>query len=81
MFNLAIIYTPEGGRPLSIAGISDRHLLRSAAAMAVHEAERQARSLMMRDRVLGMVQAEEAAKLRRVLAALISPEYEHPTAV
>jgi hypothetical protein len=78
MFNLAITYTPDGGRPLSIAFISDRLLLRSAAAAAVREAEGKAQSLMAHDHVLGMVQAEEAAKLRRVLDALMSPAYDHP---
>jgi hypothetical protein len=76
MFNLAITYTPDGGRPLNIARISGRLLLRSAAAVAVREAERKTQSLMAQDHVLAMVQGEEAAKLRRVLRALMSTDYE-----
>ena len=76
MFSLAIVYTPEGGRPLSLARICDRSLLRSAAAAALREAERQAESLSVQDQVLGVVQAEEAAKLRRILGRLLAPERE-----
>ncbi len=76
MFSLAIVYTPDGGRPLSLARICDRSLLRSAAAAALREAEGQAESLSVKDRVLGVVQAEEAAKLRRILGLLLAPEHE-----
>jgi hypothetical protein len=79
MFTLAIVYTPEGGRTLSLARISDLSLLRSAAAIALREAELQAESLMAQDRVLGMVQAEEVAKLRRILSAVMTPEYDLST--
>ena len=76
MFSLAIVYTPERGRPFSVARISDRVLLNHAVTVALREAERQVESLMARDRVLGMVQAEEAAKLRRVLSMLMIPEHD-----
>jgi hypothetical protein len=75
MFSLAIVYTPVGGRPLSVASISDRLLLRSAAAVALREAEGQAESLKMKDHVLGMLQTEEAIKLQIVLSFLIRPEH------
>jgi hypothetical protein len=81
MFSLAIVYTPAGGRPLSLARISDRLLLTRAAAIALREAELQIECLTAQDRTLGMVQAEEVAKLRRVLSALMKPEYNHPTAM
>jgi hypothetical protein len=76
MFSLSIIYTPEGGRPLSLARVLDRSLLRSAAAAALREAERRGQCLMAKDGVLGMVQREETDKLRRVLMLLLAPEYD-----
>ena len=78
MFSLAIVYTPEGGRPFSLARISDRSLWRSAAAAALREAEGQAESLSVKDQVLGIVQAEEAAKLRRILGLLLAPQCAGP---
>jgi hypothetical protein len=74
MFSLAIVYTPEGCRPLRLARILDRTLLRTAASVALSEAEVQVEFLMAKDPVLGMVQAEEATKLQRVLKALMAPE-------
>lgn len=70
MFKLVIAYIPEGGTPLSLARISDRTLLREAATAALLEAEQTTRSLMVADRTLGAIQAEETAKLRRVLSLL-----------
>jgi hypothetical protein len=71
MFSLSIVYTPPGGRPLSVAHISDRALLRNAAVVALEEAERTTKSLCTIDAILGVIQAEESAKLRRVLTALL----------
>ncbi len=76
MFSLAIVYTPPRGRPLSVARISDRTLLREAAAVALSEAERETKTLLAADRILGMVQAEETAKLRRVLNLLLASEHD-----
>lgn len=71
MISLAIVYTPEGGRPLKLATVSDRDLLKLAATAAVREAEYQVAYLRSRDPVLGMVQADEVAKLKHVLGALM----------
>ena len=73
MFSLAIVYTPKGGRPLRVACISDRDLLRRAAAAAILQAEREIAVLEASDYTLGRMQSEEAAKLRRVLGLFLSP--------
>jgi len=68
---LAILYAPEGQKPVSIARINDRNLLSAAAAAAVLEAEQFASNLLAEDEILGCLQLEEAAKLRRVLGLLL----------
>jgi len=68
---LAIVYAPEGQKPLSIARIHDRSLLSAAAGIAVREAEESAGELMQEDPILGSLQLEEAEKLRRVLSRVI----------
>jgi hypothetical protein len=73
MFSLAIVYTPEGGRPLRVACVSDRLLLRKAADAALRQAQREADALAESDKTLGTIQAEETAKLRRVLRLLVRP--------
>ncbi len=67
LFNVAIIYRPPGGRPLSLATIDDPGLLRSAAALALSEASGKAVQLSVLDPVLGQIQGAEAEKLRRIL--------------
>jgi len=71
-FVLAILYTPEGHRPLSIARVNDRTLLAAAAEQAIFEADATARELMEGDPTLGAFQHEEANKLRRVLRRLLA---------
>jgi hypothetical protein len=68
---LAILYAPEGQKPLSVARIYDRALLSAAAAEAIREAEATASELMADDPTLGALQLEEANKLRRVLSLLL----------
>lgn len=68
---LAILYAPEGQKPLSIARVHDRDLLSAAAAKAIGEAEARASELMEDDPTLGSLQREEANKLRRVLGMLL----------
>lgn len=70
---LAILYAPEGHKPLSIARINDRSLLSAAAERAISEAEAAAIELMETDPTLGALQFEEANKLRRVLSLLVTP--------
>jgi hypothetical protein len=72
MFSLAIVYTPEGGRPLRAASMSDRSLLRKAVGAALRQAQREAETLAASDKTLGSIQAEETAKLRRVLRLLLA---------
>jgi hypothetical protein len=68
---LAIMYAPDGHRPLAIARVNDRRLLAEAAERAVYEAEVIATELMEGDRTLGALQLEEVNKLRRVLGLLL----------
>ena len=79
-FVLAILYAPEGGRPLSIARVNNRKLLAAAAEEAVSESEATAGRLMDHDRTLGTLQREEAAKLRRVLSPLVAKRMGPPLA-
>jgi hypothetical protein len=71
---LAIVYTPEGGKPYRVVGIEDRALLRDAAAAAVREAEQRAYVLDGRDPFLSAVETAEASRLRRVLGMIV-PEF------
>jgi hypothetical protein len=71
-FTLAILYAPEGRRPLSIARVNDRALLALVAKQAILEAEATADELMESDPALGTLQLEEAIKLRRVLTLLLA---------
>jgi len=68
---LAILYAPEGQKPLSIARIHDRPLLSAAAEEAIREADATASQLLEIDPMLGALQLEEANKLRRVLSMLL----------
>jgi hypothetical protein len=70
---LAILYAPEGQKPLSIARVHDRFLLSAAAEKAIIEAERTATELMDDDPTLGALQLEEANKLRRIFGLLLPP--------
>jgi len=75
---LAILYAPEGQRPLSIARVYDRSLLSAAAEKAIHEAELAATELLEDDPTLGSLQLEEVNKLRRVLGLLLPAGADKP---
>jgi len=68
---LAIVYAPEGRKPLSIARVHDRALLAAAAEKAILEAETIASSLVKDNPAFAAIQFEEADKLRRVFARLL----------
>src|SRR4051812_47837219 len=68
---LAILYAPEGHKPLAIARVNDRGLLAAVAERAIREAEVMAAELMNDDPTLGTLQLEEVNKLRRVLSLLL----------
>jgi len=72
---VAILYAPEGQKPLSIARVNDRSLLAMVAQKAIREAEVAASELMADDPTLGTLQLEEANRLRRVLSLLL-PTYD-----
>jgi len=69
--DLAILYEPERGRPLTVARVGDRRLLIAAAEAAIAEAGERARVLGDADEFLGAVQREEAERVRRVLTILV----------
>jgi hypothetical protein len=68
---LAILYAPDGQKPLAIARVNDRALLAAVAQRAIHEAEVTATELMEDDPTLGSMQLEEVNKLRRVFRMLL----------
>jgi hypothetical protein len=78
---LAILYAPEGQKPVSVARIHDRALLSAAAEEAIREAEATANELMSDDPTLAALQLEEANKLRRVLGLLLPATASHRSAV
>jgi len=69
--DLAILYEPERGRPLTVARVGDRRLLIAAAQAAIAEAHERAIALGDADEFLGAVQREEAERVRRVLTMLV----------
>lgn len=70
--SLAIIYDGHGGRPLRLARVRDRLLLRAVAAAAIAEAEQAASDLGLRDNTLAQVQLGEVSKLRQILQPLVA---------
>ena len=68
---LAIVYEPERGRPLTVARVADRRLLIAVARAAIAQAEERASAIAQADRFLGTVQHEDAARIRRVLTILL----------
>jgi hypothetical protein len=73
---LAIVYAPDGRKPLSIARVRDRALLAAAAEKAILEAQTIASSLMKDNPALAAIQFEEADKLRRVFGRLLRSDCE-----
>lgn len=72
MISLAIIYDGHGGRPLRLARVLDRSLLRAVAAAAIAEAEQAACDLAVHDAILGQAQLGEVSKLRQILQPLVA---------
>jgi len=69
--SLLLVYEPAGGRPLTVARVSDSRMLVDAAQLAIVAAEHRAAELAAADRVLGEVERAEAGRLRKVLSLLI----------
>ncbi len=72
--SLLLVYEPTGGRPLTVARVDDRAMLRDAAQLAISAADKRAEDLAAADRVLGELERAEAARLRKVLGLLV-PEF------
>ncbi len=76
-FTVAILYAPDGRRPLSLVRVNDRELLGVVAERAILEAEASARRLQDDDPVLGALQLQEVTKLRHVLLPLLPKSASH----
>lgn len=74
---ILLVYEVPGGRSLTVARVADRSLVAHAASLAISVAEARAEELGDADRTLGMVEREEAHRLKRVLSLLV-PEISHP---
>jgi hypothetical protein len=70
-FRVAILYAPDGRRPLRVVELEDQGLLATVAKAAIREADLKAAKLARHDAVLGIVEREESARIRRVLEALL----------
>jgi hypothetical protein len=69
--SLLLVYEPAGGRPLTVARVSDSRMLVDAAQFAIVAAEQRAEELAAADGVLGEVERAEAGRLRKVLSLLV----------
>lgn len=70
---LLLLYEPTTaqGRPVPVARVADQRIILEVARAAVLEAQKRADSLAAADELLGEVEREEVARLRRVLELLI----------
>jgi hypothetical protein len=59
------------GKPVTLARVSDRSLLTGAARTAIREAEEKAELMAAEDEDLGILQLQEAARLRTALEYVI----------
>jgi hypothetical protein len=71
MLNLAILYTPPGGRPLRLVNVADRRLLIAVAQAAILEATKRADRVAHADTLLGEVEAAEVSRVQRILSLFI----------
>jgi hypothetical protein len=70
---LYITLEPERGKPVTLARVNDRDLLVDAALLALQEAESIADEMASQDTTLGLLQRQEASRLRQALE-LVLPE-------
>lgn len=68
---LYITLEPERGKPVTLARVEDSTLLLDAAEVALDEAEKRAQEMHEQDPVLGMLQRQEAGRLRSALELVI----------
>ena len=70
--SLAILYTPEGGKPLRLIDAeAEKSLLMAVAEAAVNQAEERARQLSESDSVLGEVERAEVNRMKQILANIL----------
>jgi hypothetical protein len=70
---LYITFEPELGKPVTLAKVSDRGLLKDAALRALSAAEDLISEVEAQDEILGELQRQEACRLRNALE-LVLPE-------
>ena len=70
-FRVAILYAPDGRRPLRLVELQDQKLLASVARAAIRESDLRVAELDRHDAVLAIMEREESARIRRVLEALL----------
>jgi hypothetical protein len=71
---IASLYiTLEGtnGKPVTLARVDDRRLLVVAATQAIEQAQARTEQMGAEDEVLGILQGDEADRLRRALERVI----------
>ena len=79
MGSLIIAFTSPGKKPLSVATVEDPELLRSAARLAIRQAEDRASAES--DPVMALLQAAEVGRLRTALEVLVPGLVELPARV
>jgi hypothetical protein len=75
-----LMYESNFGRPLTAAKITNRKVLLEVARTAIREAYERAEAVSSMDEFVGEIQAEEAARLERVLKKLI-PELDENSGI
>jgi hypothetical protein len=70
---LYITFEPELGKPVTLAKVHDRELLKDAALSALSVAEHLVSEVEAQDKTLGELQRQEACRLRNALE-LVLPE-------
>lgn len=68
-----LVYDVPGGRPLAVARTDDSETVSAVAQIALNEASAKASALTEADPMIGAVEREEVARLKRVLG-LFAPE-------
>lgn len=78
MGTLIIAFSSPGKSPLSVATIDDPELLRTAARVAIQQAQERLANIAESDPVMAVLQEAEVVRLRTALEVLV-PELNEPT--
>lgn len=69
--SVVLVYEPECNHPVALAWIGSKTMIFEVAEAAIREAERRAAMFEKGDDVLGLLEREEADRLKRVLGSLV----------